>query len=138
MEEDVNGLKTGLAVVSLVLAAAAAEAKVVHLECAFDFDDDIYAPLVRIDIDEANGSARVDSKLTQALAGGPVAGKVFDSAGRRTVRWTLEMQNKRAQRTRLMYSLVLFADGRQPMLHAKPYGFSNDYSEKGTCTQVKG
>lgn len=117
-----------------LLAAATAEAKVVRLECAFNFDDDIYSPLVRIDIDEAKGSALVDSKLTRARAGGAVSGKVFDSAGRRTVRWTLEMQNLRAQRTRMMYSLVLFADGRQPVLHAKPYGFSNDYSEKGTCT----
>ncbi|MGQ0567890.1 MAG: hypothetical protein ACT4OK_22875 [Gemmobacter sp.] len=122
---------------AFLFGTMAAQAGTVTYQCSFPPWSELPVEEARATVNEADGAAtvtlvgrRADKTTFEARA--------VDGAGRRTIRWSVNTANSAGQRARIDYSLILFGDGRKPVLRAKPFGYVNDFSAKGTCTLAKG
>ena len=71
------------------------------------------------------------------FAGQPVAGEVSeDSAKKQVFNWSLHITNNRGQQTRMVFRAAIFKKDGKALISAKPHGYSNAFSARGTCRET--
>ena len=71
------------------------------------------------------------------FAGQPVAGEVTeDSAKKQVFNWSLHITNNSGQQTRMAFRAAIFKKDGKALISAKPHGYSNAFSARGTCRET--
>lgn len=75
-----------------------------------------------------------DPVILQFNKNKPADGKLVATTPAKTVvTWSVFTLNSAGQRTKMAYRAVLFTEGSAFSVLAKPIGFSNSFSARGTC-----
>jgi len=122
------------AAVACLFAAQAFAEPVIHA-CRVTKTDNFFANEILFSVDTASGEVMVvDPMIMYYNSERAVAAQLSENTSKKTsFKWTLTMTNASGQTTKMKFRGVLQRPSMRLLVSARPAGFNNNFTGRGSC-----